>query len=70
MRPRKTAFDDPKRCESCARYIQHYIKNDHSPSGYMECGMGHCIHGRARNTKPYFTCENFIPKETEIPELP
>lgn len=64
MRPRKTAFNDPRRCENCTRFIQHYVKNSNSPGGFMECGAGHCIFGRARNTKGYFTCENFAPKET------
>ena len=68
MRPRKTSLDDPRRCENCIRFVQHYVKNDHVPGGFTECGVGHCIFGRARSTKVYFTCENFIPHEPKAKE--
>ena len=70
MRPKKTDFDAPERCENCRDFIQHYIRNPNAPGGFSECGSGHCTQGRTRHTKPNFTCENFIPKQTQIEELP
>ncbi len=65
MRPRKTGYDNPIRCENCRYFRQHYVKWGNPESNvYRECDCGHCVQDRlAKKTVRYFVCDAFVEKK-------
>lgn len=68
MRIRNTTPDDPRRCEKCLCFVQHYIRCSarDSSDGYKPCEYGECIYGRTRQTSYAKTCEMFADREETL----
>lgn len=63
MKLKKAQKDDPRRCENCAHFYQHYFIPKYQEGGLMACDCGHCYHRRRRTTRPDRICEFFEMKE-------
>ena len=50
---------EPRTCEHCRFFYQHYIKIGYST--YAKTYCGHCVHGRVREKKPDKFCDYFEP---------
>ena len=64
MRPRRTSYNDPVRCENCRYFLQHYVLWGKPDSGdYRACCCGHCTQANVKMAKPYFVCDAFAEKK-------
>ena len=65
MRIRNTTPDDPRRCEKCLSYVEHYrrctVLDDRE--GFKPSGFGECIYGPTRQTARSKTCNKFTDRE-------
>lgn len=63
MRPKIAPRGDPRRCENCAYFYQHYVLiNDHNSSKYIKCYCGHCTYPRQKTTQNNKICDDFLEK--------
>ena len=61
---RRAAENDPKRCENCFFFYQHYYIPKFGTPEYRRCDCGHCFGKRRRTVKPGYVCERFAPRDT------
>ena len=63
MKLKKVQKDDPRRCENCMHFYQHYFMPKYQEGKLMACDCGHCYHERRRTTRPDRCCESFEMRE-------
>jgi len=66
MKPTRTSIGDPRRCENCMYFYQHYVMIDNSGK-YIKCSAGHCGYPRCKNVYVHQTCGLFKEKPQEKP---
>ena len=66
MRTQTAAPDDPRRCENCRYFYQHYIKRKLAATeSYVPCRDGHCHYARRKIVRRNNTCDAFEPVSGE-----
>ena len=63
MRRKLTSLLDPRRCENCAYFRQHYALEENRGSfTFQRVNGGHCRMPRLKFVERYQTCEGFKDK--------